>query len=468
MIENISGSKRLKQSDKQLAKDGVLFKQSELYPQLPVSKDNFAESKYVSSLFDFEIIGGSAVYNQSADRDRLLLAIEIPNDLSFNGWKHDSPYSVSFNRSQLKGKALIDKLDTIVNQDFSVIQEIDSKVNRKSSVVRLQTDANQNPFILMPHLSDIRAITKFSRCRAFAAIEKGDRETALTCFKTIQHMSDLCDSTPALISMLIKIVILESGQDIIWHGMTNNIWTENDYRNFVNWLPTTESRGKNFSGFANGELVFSRSILESFLHSKRKGRKQSADLFGPDYWWMAYLPKGAWKHNLAHSQEAVFHHLYLPSKKLDFTTTPTHTIPSGTIRRTFLAKLTTSAFTRSRDTMARYLVHEKLTKIACAIRLYQMETGELPSNLKALVPNYIENTDDLMNPGSALTYRIDSKKDQNWTVYSIGNNLVDDGGLVVWKTNGNRDFDVGDWVCSIPLTQKTVVKKLKSAKPKQE
>ena len=106
-----------------------------------------------------------------------------------------------------------------------------------------------------------------------------------------------------------------------------------------------------------------------------------------------------------------------------------------------------------RDGFGESLVNEKLTRTACAIQLYQLETGQLPKDLNSIVPNYIENVDDLMNPGKPLIYRIDSKGKQHWTLYSIGLNGTDDGGRVEWQSGVKRNREDGDWVWSIPAAQ---------------
>ena len=96
------------------------------------------------------------------------------------------------------------------------------------------------------------------------------------------------------------------------------------------------------------------------------------------------------------------------------------------------------------------------------------------------MPIYIENVDDLMNPGKQLVYRIDSKEKRHWTLYSIGQNLVDDGGKVEWDNSFyQRSIEEGDWVWSVPMVRKPVTpaaptkvrpkpKSVKKVKPKEK
>ncbi|HEX7619163.1 MAG TPA: hypothetical protein VF480_10655, partial [Verrucomicrobiae bacterium] len=63
------------------------------------------------------------------------------------------------------------------------------------------------------------------------------------------------------------------------------------------------------------------------------------------------------------------------------------------------------------------------TRTILALRAYQLTHGNLPANLNALVPEFLDAVpvDDF--DGQPLRYSVDRK-----IIYSVGKNLKDDGG----------------------------------------
>jgi len=77
------------------------------------------------------------------------------------------------------------------------------------------------------------------------------------------------------------------------------------------------------------------------------------------------------------------------------------------------------------------------TRTILALRAYQLTHGNLPSDLKALVPEYLDSVpvDDF--DGQPLRYSPDRK-----IVYSVGQNLKDDGGNDSRPGPSNRPLDL--------------------------
>jgi hypothetical protein len=67
-----------------------------------------------------------------------------------------------------------------------------------------------------------------------------------------------------------------------------------------------------------------------------------------------------------------------------------------------------------------------MTIAAIALKRYQLRTGKYPTDLSALVPEFLpEKPHDWMN-GEPLRYRLNA--DGTFTLYSVGENGMDDGG----------------------------------------
>jgi len=86
---------------------------------------------------------------------------------------------------------------------------------------------------------------------------------------------------------------------------------------------------------------------------------------------------------------------------------------------------------------------------AIAIKRFELRYGKAPSDLDALVPEYLATKPiDLMD-GEPLRYRLN--QNGTFTLYSIGDNLRDDGGSSISESGdkgsqNSRPWGGRDWV----------------------
>jgi hypothetical protein len=73
----------------------------------------------------------------------------------------------------------------------------------------------------------------------------------------------------------------------------------------------------------------------------------------------------------------------------------------------------------------RTIAHLRTTQAALAVQRYRLANDKLPENLAELVPEYLENIPKDPFDGNELRYK---KLDRDFVVYSIGDDLSDDGG----------------------------------------
>ena len=77
----------------------------------------------------------------------------------------------------------------------------------------------------------------------------------------------------------------------------------------------------------------------------------------------------------------------------------------------------------------------RIVDTALAVERYRLEHGRLPTQLEELVPTYLTAVPVDPVDGQPLRYR---HEDEGFVLYSIGRNLIDDGG------HGFRDADNED------------------------
>ena len=96
-----------------------------------------------------------------------------------------------------------------------------------------------------------------------------------------------------------------------------------------------------------------------------------------------------------------------------------------------------------RDGITRY--HRGVARLRCtraglAAERFRLATGRLPNALAELVPEYLDAVPT--DPFDAQPMRFKTR-DQGIVIYSIADNLVDDGGVVAWKEVWSDVLDVG-------------------------
>jgi hypothetical protein len=79
----------------------------------------------------------------------------------------------------------------------------------------------------------------------------------------------------------------------------------------------------------------------------------------------------------------------------------------------------------------RIVVHLRLLTLELALRVYQASQGRAPASLDQLLPQYLESVPTDPFNGKPLIYR---PQQTNWSLYSVGEDAVDDGGKPVVRS----------------------------------
>jgi hypothetical protein len=95
------------------------------------------------------------------------------------------------------------------------------------------------------------------------------------------------------------------------------------------------------------------------------------------------------------------------------------------------------SLTRTFNTLARVEAMDACARAAVAMTRYGLDHGTLPSHLDELVPAYLDEVP--IDPFDGRPLRLTIKSDR-WIVYSIGPDLVDDGGVDMVNGKGDVIF----------------------------
>jgi hypothetical protein len=89
------------------------------------------------------------------------------------------------------------------------------------------------------------------------------------------------------------------------------------------------------------------------------------------------------------------------------------------------------------------LTQHQMVITAIALKRYALRHGQPPANLASLVPEYLnELPTDLMD-GQSLRYQLNP--DGTFVLYSVGENLRDDGGDFTSESGNDRWQEASPW-----------------------
>src|SRR5690606_911527 len=84
-----------------------------------------------------------------------------------------------------------------------------------------------------------------------------------------------------------------------------------------------------------------------------------------------------------------------------------------------------------------YETERAMTECGIALRRFQSREGRLPANLDELVPEYLERVPIDRMDGKPLRYRLNA--DGTFVLWSVGDDLVDEGGEGTWQKRSGND-----------------------------
>jgi hypothetical protein len=90
---------------------------------------------------------------------------------------------------------------------------------------------------------------------------------------------------------------------------------------------------------------------------------------------------------------------------------------------------------------------------ACALERFRLANRGYPESLEALKPGYIDKLPADIIDGQPLRYKRTGKG--SYLLYSIGWNMIDDGGVIAMAKSEKEEQKEGDWVWRGEFREKT-------------
>jgi hypothetical protein len=118
-------------------------------------------------------------------------------------------------------------------QEFEpVFSELRQVSDRPESVYPVNYD-EANPWaILLPHLSNIRAVAERLSLRTSAELAAGETAKAEEDIKLMLALGDSLRQEPILVSCLVRIIVLNQAVHPLWEGIRLHQWTDTQLQQF--------------------------------------------------------------------------------------------------------------------------------------------------------------------------------------------------------------------------------------------
>src|SRR6266481_3292200 len=389
-----------------------------------------------------------------------LLPTEAFRGLPFDGHHLDVNYDGTNNFSfsislgaQVAGAADYLSWNDRFCADFDVVREA-----LKRPSVRIDGDYSQ-PFS-QPRLDyvTIRIVAQTLAQRAQCYLLLGEPEKAMHELTLLHEMSRLMEGKPVtLVAAMIEVAITGMYTDMIADGFRLGVWREPQLIALQAQLGEVNLPPQLRSAFLTERAGVCR-VLEN--QSAAKINQSFATSAGQSFWQRlqdpsmllaSVAPRGWNQQNMVvvamlsqkyvdafDAERPIFLPRQLDSVARDMQKTFSRVTPIN-----FLAAISVPNFNRACQTLARAQTLVNEATVACALERYRAAHGDFPETLDFLVPGFIQKLPTDLIGGQPLRYR--RKSSDNFLLYSVGWNEIDDGGVVVRNENGYVDLNKGDW-----------------------
>lgn len=347
------------------------------------------------------------------------------------------------------------------------IEELREAVRLPCSRFPLNYDTECPAAILLPHLTALKQCSRVLQLRSIAELQIGQPEKALADVTLALQLTDKVRTEPFLITHLVRIAMLQIALLPVWEGLAAHQWSDAQLGALDAELAKLDFLADYGLGM-RGERGMDSGIIDYLRHAHNQ-LQAIADLssdcnanksgiyfevvalaFGPSGWYdQSKLRMGRfferWYLRVADEQKRVFSPTAAQSADAALQAEIKHWNPCRLLEVLLLPALGNwskkCAYAQSSVDLAR---------LAMALERYRLAHGAFPESLDALAPKFIATVPHDVVGGQPLHYRREA--DGQFTLYSIGWNEKDDGGVVAFSKSEKPSMDIshGDWVWRYP------------------
>ncbi|HEV7404247.1 MAG TPA: hypothetical protein VGO11_15000 [Chthoniobacteraceae bacterium] len=308
----------------------------------------------------------------------------------------------------------------------------------------------------LPHISVILNFTRIATLRAVAELAEGDVEAAHGDLLLCLALEEAPREEPLLISPLVRAASLETLLQPLWEGLVRRQWTDAQLASLDAALQRPDFVASFQASIRGERLIFCTQALDAIKKDPALLTAMTAMDGGANRPWsvraIGWLVPGGWIDfnkaalsrgylDLAHAADPQLHRFF-PGQMDRIDQDFVREVAGHRYNpRRAIASLVFPAVSTAGQRFASTQASIDLARTAIALERYRLAHGAWPASLSVLpaLPT------DVIG-GAPLHYRLE--QDGTFTLYSIGWNERDDGGVTAWKagTSPAVNWKEGDWV----------------------
>ncbi|MFM1945189.1 MAG: hypothetical protein RI897_4171 [Verrucomicrobiota bacterium] len=361
----------------------------------------------------------------------------------------------------LGGDSDVARLDAYLARYAEDLAEVRTAVEGRAHCrFPVEYDADMPFSILLPHLAPLKGAGGILGLRAIVRLEEGRVEEAFQDVLLGFRLSAAISEEPILISHLVRIATLSLDLQVVREGMKRGAWSDDQLGQIAAELAGMDLVAEGHRAMA-GERAFGVGTLEYFrqLGWWRGEKSQMVSLGdGTDTMedlMLRFMPDGFYYQNMLkiselHEQFTIGVYDVAGHRiKKDVTDGFDEVFLSMPTRpSTIFVKMLMPALSKATLRTAHMQTLVDAGMVACGVERCRMARGVLPERLEVVVPDYLAAVPKDVISGEGLKY-VRSAGGEDWVVYGVGWNSVDDGGVVGWEGEGAKakvEVGMGDWV----------------------
>ncbi len=308
--------------------------------------------------------------------------------------------------------------------------------------------------ILLPHLAPMRQFARLLSCEGKRYEHKKDLSRALDSYFAITSLAEhIHDSTAMLVDDLVAIACQGYRNAAVERCLANKPLSEENLRRVIEHYEHVLESRITLAESLEREKWCEDSMVETMMRNPRKGLRELAQLlagFGES----APLPSREQETIArlveAHGAEmkAAYERDYAALKRWSKLPAWKALRPGSdwdayidTVPKTYFFSrvLLGTAMSRAKIAYARSKAETGGILVVAAINLYEKKNGRPPQSLAELEGDYISELPKDPFSGRDYVYKV---RGSDWILYSVWDNLTDDGGAGSWPHKYTKDRDL--------------------------
>ena len=303
---------------------------------------------------------------------------------------------------------------------------------------------------LLPHLSHLPKCSSLQLCRGVLREQQGDVSGAIDSIALILHHSASLDSEPDLISVLIQHKLFGHASELLRWILNHRELSQLELERVQQLFKRPEQPGR-LERALIGERCF---ILAVFSYKAGS----ILDVIDPEYdnklatiGIYVLRISGKLKEDEIRFLDRVSEcrnalRLPLPDR-LDRAEDIREDISREAVPKKFILTGTMApGFLKGIGRAAQDLARKRLIEIALAVERYQLNKRGYPASLAQLVPEYLAQIPNDPFSEGPLHY---TPRNRGYTIYSVGPDRADDGGLKAIRNSPLKEVPTGDIIFSV-------------------